>query len=597
MSQLIDKVKKTLGKGSTPAVPAEVSAPYATSGPTHEGMKPLAYISSATSAASSAAASAPPSGAPADTDVIIVGAGLSGLAAARRIRELGFTVRVFEASERCGGKMQTGKIDRDAFDFGGCFFDGHGHLNLCKLVTTLSIPTTTVYERGANLLQLGDGSMVRYNPRESVMPSNGLVSSMEVTFALGKIDGMAKTLLPDAPHKAEHGATWDGQTFQSFQSNFVTYPVLSMLNASVRTMYGAEPRDVSLLHVLHGVRTARGLDNYLSMVKGLQHRFVGGCEALIQALVERCGGVSTNSPVTSIQQGRVSTRVVLGTGQVYSSKFVIVATPPHMTSRIEYVPPLPPTHDQVSQRLPQGYSITFIASYRSTFWRESGLSGLALSDVGPVTAIFDYSTSAQPALLIMVAGQKGRELGCEPDANARKRIVLRHVAQFFGDDALQPISFKEKDWAADPWLRGGPCGTPSPGFLSGFADVLRIPFGKVFFAASELSISRPGTMEGAVECGDRIANEVVAQLRNEKSYLPPASAVKSGDDKAPSPSPAPPGPSSPSIAPTSSPVPGPILLSGVPQPGLAGQPTKQLPPPLPFRETNTSVLAPSMSRS
>lgn len=464
-----------------------------------------------------------------DADIIIVGGGLAGLAAARRVRELGLTALVFEAQDHCGGKLVTGRIDRDVFDFGGGFFDGHTHVHLTKLITHLNVPSTLVYERGDNLLQLGDGTTMRYNPREAPMPSNGFVSSLETQFAITKIEEMAKTLVPEAPHRAPNGQTWDSQTWHTFQANFVTYPVLSLLSSALRATYGAEPRDVSLLHMLHAVRTSRGLENWLSMAKGLNHKFVGGSDALISQLIDKCGGlgqtVFVNTPVTSIQQGRVTARVVTGAGKVYSARYVIVALPPQLAHRLEYVPALPPAYDQFMQRLPMGSCISIVATYRSTFWRERGLSGMALSDVGPVTAIFDHSTASQPALFIMLSGQKARELGYEQDAAVRKHVILRHVAHLLGEEAHDPISYKEKDWAADLWSRGGPAAAPSPGFYSGFGDLLRVPLGKIFFASSDLSPVRPGTMEGAVESGEHAANEVIQLLRLEKSYMPPASSV------------------------------------------------------------------------
>ena len=470
--------------------------------------------------------------------------------------------------------MYSERLDRDVFDFGGCFFDAHTHVNLTKLITTLSVSSASVYEKGANLLQFDSGERHRYDPRAAPITSNGVVSGLEASYAVNKIEDAAKSLTLEAPHHAQHGKLWDAQTWASFQANFVTYPVITALSAAVRAQFGAEPGEVSLLHVLHAVRANRGVDNWLSLSKGLQHKFVGGSSSFVATLAERAGGAAVifpNTPVQSIQQGRVTARVVTRAGKAYSARYVIVAVPPPHIARMEIVPPLPPAHDQLLLRLAPGYAISAVATYRARWWLEDGLSGMALSELGPVAAVYDHSTASQPALLILVSGQKARELGYEPDAANRKRVILRHVANLLGEEALHPTTYKEKDWMADPWARGGPGAVPGPGFYAAFGDILRMPLGKLFFAFSEISSARPGTMDGAVEAGERAANEAVQMLRSEKSYLPPSSAVlgSSPSHLGPSPSTAAPPP------PTSS-------SSSSPSSSSSSTPSR-LPPPLPSR--------------
>jgi hypothetical protein len=259
---------------------------------------------------------------------------------------------------------------------------------------------------------------------------------------------------------------------------------------------------------------------------------------------------------------------------------------------MEFIPALPPAHDQLYQKLASGYVISVVITYRSRWWWESGLSGMALSDQGPVSAIYDQSTPTQPALYALICGQRARELGYDSDPTDRRRIVLRHIANVLGEEALSPISYKEKDWMADPWFRGGPCGVPTTGFYQAFTDIIRLPQGKIFFASSELSESRPGTMDGAVEAGERAANEAVQQLRMEKSYLPSANTMvnsSSGGTGASTSAPITPPAGTPSSAvpPTSAPV------GAVPLPSMAGTPARA-PPPLPNRGP-TGGLASSMS--
>src|SRR3989338_6729571 len=193
-----------------------------------------------------------------DADIIMGGGGLSGLAAARRVKELGFSVLVFEAQDRLGGKMHSERLERDTFDFGGCFFDAHTHVNLTKLITTLNVPSTHIFDRGLNVLQFDNGERHRYDPRAAPIASNGIVSGLEASFAVSKIEDNAKTLNLEAPQHTQHGALWDAQSWSTFQNNFNTYPIIASLSTAIRIQSGAEPCELSLLHVLHSVRANRG---------------------------------------------------------------------------------------------------------------------------------------------------------------------------------------------------------------------------------------------------------------------------------------------------------------------------------------------------
>jgi len=457
-------------------------------------------------------------------DVIIVGAGLSGLAAAKRVRELGFSVLVFEASGRMGGRILTEVIDRGPMDFGSMWFNPHTHSYLGKLVTNLQVPASLQYDQGDSVIEV-DSEQVRYNPRDLGFPTMGMVNAMEMKYLQGKLEGMARTILPNQPQKSENGVEWDDQTVQTFKDSLLTAGSHGMIDILVRGHYGAEPRELSLLHFLFSLRTARGIDNMLGSFKGTEVRFNGGAKSLIDALAERIGGdkvIALNSPVRSIQQGRVTARVVTEKNEAYTARYVIVAVPPHMAQRIDYFPPLPPIQDQFMQRVPMGYMIVVVATYRSQFWKAEGLSGMAMSaGKGPVTLVYDCTSAdmRQPALCAYLCGQKAREWGCR-ELKDRKRAVLRHVANLVGEHALQPLSYKEKDWSKDIYARGS-VGTVPPGFWTGFGDLLRRPFQKVYWSCSELAIVNNGMLDGAVESGERVANEICRKLQNEKDYLPP----------------------------------------------------------------------------
>jgi monoamine oxidase len=460
-----------------------------------------------------------------DADVIVVGGGLSGLAAAKRVRECGFSVLVFEAQDRVGGRIFCKRVDRADLDFGGQFFNPHTHEALGKLAAGLKAGASYVpYDgTGDHVIEI-EGETFRYDVKEERLPSVGYMDRLQAAYVESSVDEMARAVIARAPHKSDGGAEWDEQTAQTYVNSALTAGTRGALTATIRGLFGVEPRDVSLLSVLHAVHTSHGLRALMGRAQGLGMKFNGGSSKFVDTLVERIGGSSTvvtSMPVRSIQQGRITARVVTDRNTAFTARLVIVAVPPNMAQRIEYLPNLPPARDQFMQRVPMGSCIVVVLTYRSCFWRDEGLSGMAMSDAGPVSVVFDHTPSdgSQPALCAYVCGQHARELGFR-DAPERKRLVIRHVAALVGEDALQPISHVEKDWAQVPWTRGGPVGFFSPGVLTGFGDIMRMPFDKIHWASSELAITNVGTMDGAVESGERAANEAIAKLRAEQAVMP-----------------------------------------------------------------------------
>jgi monoamine oxidase len=78
-------------------------------------------------------------------------------------------------------------------------------------------------------------------------------------------------------------------------------------------------------------------------------------------------------------------------GRRFQSKYVIIAIPPHMITRIQFKPLLPFNIDQLLQAFPIGYALKFTVMYKIPFWRKLGFSGEAVSDNAPITLLYDTS--------------------------------------------------------------------------------------------------------------------------------------------------------------------------------------------------------------
>lgn len=98
------------------------------------------------------------------------------------------------------------------------------------------------------------------------------------------------------------------------------------------------------------------------------------------------------------------------------------------------------------------------------------------------------------------------------DTTRRREEGLQSLAGSFGEAALDPLEYFVQDWPGDPWSRGGPVGFAAPGALLSYGPALRQPIGPLHWAGTETATYWNGYMEGAVQSGDRAAQEVMAAL-------------------------------------------------------------------------------------
>jgi monoamine oxidase len=287
-----------------------------------------------------------------------------------------------------------------------------------------------------------------------------------------------------------------------------------VLDVAVRSVFGAEPSEISLLHFLFYLHSGGGLMRLVGIQGGAQQdRFVAGAQVVADRLAAGLGErVVLGAPVRAVAHGPEGVRIAAD-GRVWEARRAIVAIPPALAGRIAWEPPLPAARDQLTQRVPMGATMKCHALYERSFWHDAGFSGEAVSDGSPVSAVFDNTShdGAEPALLAFVVGRPARDWSGR-DAAERRAAVLTDLARFFGPAAASPIAYVEKDWSVDPWAGGCPVGVMAPGTLSTLGPALRTPVGRLHWAGTETALEWNGYMEGAVASGERAAREVQAVL-------------------------------------------------------------------------------------
>ncbi len=447
-------------------------------------------------------------------DVVVVGAGLAGLTAARVLVAHGVDVHVLEARDRVGGRAYTTHWgDGTSIDLGAQWI-GPGQERIAALAASLGMATFPAYDEGATIFlvrtpQAPEGLRIAHT---SAIPARDSAVGAAILAAIEALDILARDVPLEAPWAAPRAREWDAQTFESWiVANVPVAVARAWLRIECAAIFSAEPHELSLLHALFYSHAAGGWRPLVDVLTGAQERrFHGGAQEVANRMARQLGSrVVLNAPVNTIAQDAHGVQVV-SDGGVVTARRVIVAIPPALAGRIRYRPALSGHRDQLTQRMPMGAMVKVHCIYDTAFWRTHGLSGQATSNTGPVGTTFDNSPEGgTPGVLVgFIAGDAARYWSGWP-YEKRRAAVLADLVRYFGADAAHPRMYSEQSWADEEYSRGGYAGYMPPGVWTSCGEDMRVPIGRIHWAGTETATVWNGYMDGAVSSGERAAVEVI----------------------------------------------------------------------------------------
>jgi monoamine oxidase len=442
-------------------------------------------------------------------DVVVIGAGFAGLAAARDLAKNGLDPVVLEGRDRVGGRSSTTTLAGVPVDLGGTFV-GPTQDAVLALAKELGCPTTPTYCAGTNLIRWRG----RVRSYRGTIPKLSLVALLDIGRIQWQFERIARGVDIATPWTARDAEKLDGRSMGDWlRSVGATATSRDLMAIMARVTWGAEPDEVSMLHAVRYVKASGGIDRMLDVVGGAQQdHFPAGTQQIADKMAAELGErVRLNAAVSRIEWSDDAVAVT-STAGVVEARRAILAIPPAHRLGIDIAPAPPIEYQQLTQRWPQGALSKAYAAYPRPFWRDAGHSGQALSDEGPVFITFDVSPSDEgPGILLGFVDS--RNFDALPPEQRREK-ALESFTALFGVDAENPIEYLDHCWGAETFAPGGPTAAVPPGSWTQFGPLLRKPVGPLHWAGTETADEWTGFLDGAVRSGQRAAAEVAAALRS-----------------------------------------------------------------------------------
>lgn len=452
---------------------------------------------------------------PADTapdptpDVIVVGAGLSGMTAAHTLAKEGLRVTVLEAKDRVGGRTHSdASAPGGPLDLGGMLI-GVTHERSRALGESLGLSWSRARPEGRMLFRL-DGTVVQ--APDSGYPPEFAGSAQfdeKLAAAYRQFDVLAERVGAEGPWDSAADRELDAVSVANWLEANVPDPLVRrIVDTDINIIVGAATGEMSMLFWAQYVAKCESM--HALQVTANDALWIGGAQQLAERIAEEPGiTVVTGAPVQSVTVGERGVEIGAGNAS-YRAADVVIAMPPSAANSIAFSPVLPLPRRQLQARAPMGRESKVQLRYPRPFWRDAGFSGEIFDlDLGYLS--LDVTRPGDEwATIVAFIGGKDYDAWFARGDEGRRSSVIDSLVAVLGPEAAAPLAYHETDWPSIAYTLGAPVTVMPPGLLSTIGDALVAPVGPLRFAGTEAAPMWTGYMEGAVRAGEAAAADILA---------------------------------------------------------------------------------------
>jgi len=434
-------------------------------------------------------------------DVIVVGAGLAGLSAARDLAAAGADVLVFEARARPGGRVeQTETADGRLVQLGGEVI-GESHTSYRALVDELGLTVGPSFTDipGESTWLLSDGRVLGDEMPWMSSGDRTLFDQIEGRFAT-----LAGSVDPDDPWAHPDAVALDRLTVGDWlRSEGATPAVVRAMELRALGLADASVERRSLLADLRKEATAGALGFY-NYDAWESLKVLEGSATVPLRMAEQLGHrIRYSSAVAAIDLGDSSASVTLHTGERFDAADVVCALPagPLRDVRVtgvseEYLASL--------RRREHASAAKFVTVYESSFWEGQGQNGTGYFERTLLGGTWVQNAGILSALVPVdrLGPYSALPIGM------RERVLLTELELAYGPQGAAPQSVFVRDWFVDPWTQGYITAW-RPGELTAVGPLHGTHEPPLWVVGSDQWVC--GYMEGAVRTGRSAARQLLAR--------------------------------------------------------------------------------------
>lgn len=431
-------------------------------------------------------------------DVVVIGAGLSGLNAALNLEDLGFNVTVLEARNRVGGRVYT-LADKPQMPESGGSEVGPMYARILSVIDRFGLTQEPwQIERLKFMLHVGGQSLSAEDWESS--DANPLQGSLRALppYALSRAFMSRDTGLPELD-------SWLEPEFQTEDPSLHDHYVAGGADrAALRFLrLTAQADDLRAESLLWNKRKSRVSSFELNgepfkLVVGGMSRVPEGMAAALK------GDLRLDTPVASISHDGTGVDVRTESGESIKAKFAVISVPLTVLRTMKLDPAPPALQAEAIASIPYGQATSVFLEYTEPFWEVDGLGSSFWSD-GPVGRAYNWGTPNGKYIWVFLAGIVNHMIRTWPDQDIID-YVMRELAVMRPSTVGRVKPIGVRNWSNDPYTQGT-YAYREPGQIARFGNNVADPLGRIHFAGEHTAIFQQG-MEGAMESGERAAFEI-----------------------------------------------------------------------------------------